>query len=38
MNGYSYLTGPWAEWEAQVDQLLASYGAPAAVPKNVLKK
>ncbi len=22
MNGYSYLTGPWAEWEGRVDELL----------------
>ena len=24
MNSYSYLTGPWAEWEGAVDELLAS--------------
>ena len=34
MNGYSYLTGPWAEWEGQVDELLASYDAPGAAPKR----
>ena len=34
MNSYSYLTGPWAEWEGQVDELLASYDAPGAAPKR----
>jgi 4-hydroxyphenylacetate 3-monooxygenase len=34
MNSYSYLTGPWAEWEGQVNELLASYGAPGAVPRK----
>jgi 4-hydroxyphenylacetate 3-monooxygenase len=38
MNGYSYLTGPWAEWEGQVDELLASYDAPAAGSKSEPKK
>jgi 4-hydroxyphenylacetate 3-monooxygenase len=29
MNMYSYLTGPWSEWTGSVDDLLASYDAPA---------
>jgi 4-hydroxyphenylacetate 3-monooxygenase len=28
MNSYSYLTGPWAEWEGRVDELLGTYEPP----------
>jgi 4-hydroxyphenylacetate 3-monooxygenase len=30
MNSYSYLTGPWSEWDGQVDALMATYGASAS--------
>jgi 4-hydroxyphenylacetate 3-monooxygenase len=30
MNGYSYLAGPWTQWTGLVDELMASYDAPAA--------
>jgi 4-hydroxyphenylacetate 3-monooxygenase len=30
MNSYSYLTGPWSEWAKSVDDLMASYDAPAS--------
>ena len=30
MNGYSYLAGPWTQWTGLVDELMASYEAPAA--------
>jgi 4-hydroxyphenylacetate 3-monooxygenase len=33
MNGYSYQTGRWGEWEGRVDELLQSYDTP-AVPKK----
>ena len=32
-NGYSYATGPRAEWEGRVDELLQSYDAPAPPKK-----
>ena len=25
MNSYSYLSGPWQDWTAPIDQLMASY-------------
>ncbi len=34
MNGYSYGTGPWEEWEGRVDELLTSTETPDAVPKK----
>jgi 4-hydroxyphenylacetate 3-monooxygenase len=34
MNSYSYGAGPWGEWSGLVDDLLASYGTPDAVPKK----
>jgi 4-hydroxyphenylacetate 3-monooxygenase len=30
MNSYSYLTGPWAEWDGLVDGLLGSYDPPSS--------
>ncbi len=33
MNSYSFFTGPWREWAARVDELMASYDAPAAIEK-----
>ena len=29
MNTYSYTTAPWKDWSASIDELLASYDAPA---------
>jgi 4-hydroxyphenylacetate 3-monooxygenase len=34
MNSYSYGTGPWGEWSGLVDDLLASYDTPGAMPKK----
>jgi 4-hydroxyphenylacetate 3-monooxygenase len=34
MNGYSYGAGPWQEWEAEVDALLASIQTPDVLPKK----
>jgi 4-hydroxyphenylacetate 3-monooxygenase len=34
MNGYSYGTGPWEEWEGRVDELLMSTETPDTVPKK----
>ena len=33
MNSYSYEVGLWGEWKQCLDDLLASYDAPAVVPK-----
>jgi 4-hydroxyphenylacetate 3-monooxygenase len=30
MNSYSFLTGPWKEWDERVDELMASYETPGA--------
>jgi 4-hydroxyphenylacetate 3-monooxygenase len=34
MNSYSFLTGPWQEWAARVDELMASYDASAPTTKD----
>jgi 4-hydroxyphenylacetate 3-monooxygenase len=34
MNSYSYSDGPWGEWAGAVDELLASIGKPATVPRK----
>lgn len=34
MNSYSYFDAPWGEWAGSVDELMASYDAPAVAPKK----
>jgi 4-hydroxyphenylacetate 3-monooxygenase len=34
MNSYSYFDAPWGKWAGSVDELMASYAAPAVAPKK----
>ena len=38
MNGYSYGAGPWQEWEAEVDALLASIGTPGVDAEKIIEQ